>query len=196
MYRFGIAIATALILAAVATLSVAQDRSQLDNAVLAQAQPDKGKGHADKGGGDVKAKKHNQHNHHNGKDLLGDKIKTNGHHVIDKKGDYTAAVDVQNGKVAGMKVTHATKGDVPVRKYKTSQKMAQADGIQQAAFVKVQGTYIGTTYIGYAYVDEYGNEEIFWYPYDMIVMRKYSIRPMQAQANTRDAGLPRPTSRG
>src|SRR6266498_2848839 len=134
-----------------------------------QMQSDKGaaKGKADKGGHDkVKAVKGN---HHNGKDLLGDKIKTNGHHVIDKKGDYTAAVDVQGGKIAGMKVTHATKGDIPVTKYKTTKKMAQARGLKLAAFVPVQAIYLGTTYIGYAYVDEFGNEEIYWYPYDMIL---------------------------
>ena len=167
-HRFGIAIAAALAFAVAAYVSAANDGNQRDNGVIAQAQADKGmgKGHADKGGADVKAKKAN---HHNGKDLLGDKAKTNGRHVIDKKGDYTAAVDVQNGKIAGMKVTHATKGDIPVKKYKTNKKLAQSADIHFAAFVKVQGTYVGTTYIGYSYVDEYGNEEIYWYPYDMIL---------------------------
>src|SRR5262249_35023165 len=106
IYRFEAAIATALAFAVVGSVSVANDANQSSNAVIAQAQPDKGmgKGHADKGTGQVKAKKAD---HHNGKDLLGDKAKTNGRHVIDKKGDYTAAVDVQNGKIADMKVTHA-----------------------------------------------------------------------------------------
>src|SRR2546429_1007639 len=166
--RFLIAVATGLSFAALGSLSIAQDKGQADKGGT-QAKSDKGigKGHADKGGHDkVKPSKAN---HHNGKDLLGEKIKTTGHHVIDKKGDYTAAVDVQSGKIAGMKVTHATKGDIPVKKYKTSKKMAQADGLQRAAFVQVQSTYIGTTYIGYSYIDEYGNEEIYWYPYDMIL---------------------------
>jgi hypothetical protein len=27
---------------------------------------------------------------------------------------------------------------------------------------------MGTVYIGYAYTDEYGNEEIYWFPEEMI----------------------------
>ena len=156
--------ATTASLAGMSLLAAAENRSDEGKSTPYLAQSEKGmeKGHADKG----QAKKAH---HHNGKDLLGEKVKTNGHHVIDKKGDYTAAVDVQNGKIAGMKVTHATKGDVPVKKYKTSKKMAQSDTLQRGAFVQVQSTYLGTTYIGYSYVDEYGNEEIYWYPYDMIL---------------------------
>lgn len=169
MHRLLIAAATAFSFAALAPLALAQDKGKPDKGGGPdQTQSDKGaaKGKPDKGGHDkVKPVKGN---HHNGKDLVGDKIKTNGRHVIEKKGDYTAAVDVQNGKIAGMKVTHAKKGDVPVTKYKTTKKMAQAEGLQRAAFVTVQ-YYLGTTYIGYAYVDDYGYEEIYWYPYDMIL---------------------------
>jgi hypothetical protein len=166
--RFLIAVATGVGLASLGAPSLAQDKAQAD-AQLAQAQPDKGmaKGQADKGKADKATPK--KGNHHNGKDLLGEKVKTNGRHVVDKKGDYTAAVDVQSGKIAGMKVTHAKKGDVPVKKYKSSKKMAQADLLRPAAFVQVQAIYLGTTYIGYAYVDDYGYEEIYWFPYDMIL---------------------------
>jgi len=170
VHRLLIVFAAAFSLAALGPLALAQEKGKSDKGGGPdQMQSDKGaaKGKADKGGHDkVKPVKGN---HHNGKDLLGDKIKTNGHHVIDKKGDYTAAVDVQGGKIAGMKVTHATKGDIPVTKYKTTKKMAQARGLKLAAFVPVQAIYLGTTYIGYAYVDEFGNEEIYWYPYDMIL---------------------------
>lgn len=109
-------------------------------------------------------------NHHNGQQLLGDKIKTNGNHVLHTKGAYTTSVDVQGGKIAGVHVKHAKNGDVPVKKYKTNKKMAQAGSnpFHLAAFVLVQ-EYVGTTYIGYSYVDEYGNEEIYWFPYDMIL---------------------------
>ena len=65
-------------------------------------------------------------NHHNGQKLLGEKIKTNGHHVIDKKGDYTASVEIKNGKVAGVHVNHSKKGEVAVKKYKTDKKIEQA----------------------------------------------------------------------
>jgi hypothetical protein len=107
--------------------------------------------------------------HHNGKQLLGEHIKTNGHHVIHKKGDYTASAEVKDGKVAGVHVKHATKGDVPVRKYKTNKNMGGADVHQYASFYSVQDQYLGTVWIGFAYYDDYGVETIYWFPYDMIL---------------------------
>ena len=113
---------------------------------------------------------HQKKSHHqNGKQLLGEKIKTNGRHAIDQKGDVTASVEVKDGKIAGMHANHAKKGELPVTKYKSSQKMAQADSFQGAAHFMTVQEYVGTTYIGYSYVDDYGNEEIYWYPYDMIL---------------------------
>jgi ribosomal protein L21 len=108
-------------------------------------------------------------NHHDGKQLLGENIKTNGNHVIHKKGAYTASVEVKDGKVAGVHVKHAKNGDVPVKKYKTNKNMTQAAGHQFASFVSSQDQYIGTVWIGYSYVDEYGDETIYWFPYDMIL---------------------------
>jgi hypothetical protein len=110
-------------------------------------------------------------NHHDGKQLLGEKVKTNGHHLIHNKGNYAISVDVKDGKVAGMHVKHAKKGDVPVKKYKSNKKMAQAGG-GHSLFVSLlyaQAEYVGTVWIGYAYVDEYGYENIYWFPYDMIL---------------------------
>jgi hypothetical protein len=118
------------------------------------------------------AKAKGKHEHRNGKQLLGEKIKTNGHHVLDKKGDYTTSVEVQNGKVAGVHVKHAKKGDIPVKKYKTNKKMAgrqiavPAGGFQLAS---MQYQDLGTVWIGYAYTDEYGEEVIYWFPYDMVL---------------------------
>jgi len=106
-------------------------------------------------------------NHHNGKQLLGQKIKTNGNHVIEKKGPFTASVEVKGGKVAGVHVKHDKKGEVAVKKYKSDKKMARSDG--EVSFILVQEQYLGTVSIGYAYIDEYGEEEIYWFPYDMIL---------------------------
>jgi hypothetical protein len=108
-------------------------------------------------------------NHHNGKQLLGENIKANGNHVIQKKGPYTASVEVKDGKVAGVHVKHAKNGDVPVKKYKTNKDMAQAAGHKFTSFLSSQDQYLGTVWIGYAYVDEYGVETIYWFPYDMIL---------------------------
>ena len=106
-------------------------------------------------------------NHHNGKQLIGQKIKTNGNHVIEKKGSFTASVDVSGGKIAGFHVKHDKKGDVAVKKYKSDKKMARWDG--EVSFVLVQDRYLDTVSIGYAYINEYGEEEIYWFPYDMIL---------------------------
>lgn len=116
-----------------------------------------------------KAKK--QH-HNNGKNLLGDKVKGNGRHKLAQKGDYTTDVDVKDGKVAGVHVKHAKKGDVPVTKYKTNKKMAMGrpDAVMVASLAPMElQEYVGTVWIGYSYIDDYGDEEIYWFPYDMIL---------------------------
>ena len=76
-----------------------------------------------------------------------------------------------NAIPSGMHVKHDKKGELPVRKYKTKRKLAQAEGLHYASFVQVQvqDQYLGTTYIGYAYYDDFGDEYIYWYPYDMIL---------------------------
>ena len=117
-----------------------------------------------KGGGKGKGKA----KHKNGKQLLGDKIKKNGKHALETVGPNSVSVDVKDGKIAGMQVTHTKKGALPVTKYKTKTKMASADVLQYASMQHVQLQYLGIVYIGYAYYDDYGYEEIYWYPYDMI----------------------------
>lgn len=112
-----------------------------------------------------------QHKSLSGKGLIGDKIKQNGNHKIHEHGKFSTSVDVSGGKIAGVHVKHADKGDVPVTKYKTNKKMAQGptSGIQFASLLLAQDQYIGTMWIGYGYIDEYGDEYIYWFPYDMIL---------------------------
>ena len=117
-----------------------------------------------KGGGKGKGKA----KHKNGKQLLGDKIKTNGKHALETVGPHSVSVDVKDGKIAGMHVKHNKKGELPITKYKTKTKMASANVMQFASMQQVQLQDLGTVYIGYSYYDEYGYEEIYWYPYDMI----------------------------
>ncbi|TLY48890.1 MAG: hypothetical protein E6K53_15405 [Gammaproteobacteria bacterium] len=135
-------------------------------ATFAAPPPDK-PGHEMHGKG--QGEQHKKAHHQNGKQLLGEKVKTNGHHTIDQKGNVTASVEVKDGKVAGLHAKHAQKGDLPVKKYKSSQKLAQADESSGPARMIAVQEYIGTTYIGYAYYDDYGDEEIYWFPYDMIL---------------------------
>ena len=104
--------------------------------------------------------------HHSGQELVGDKVKKKGSHVIDKKGNYSVTAEVKDGKVAGVKVKHAKKGNVAVRKYRTHKKVVLVDGPESPTVPADE--YLGTVWIGYAYYDEHGNEEIYWFPYDLI----------------------------
>lgn len=126
------------------------------------------------GKGKGKEKGKGKHQHLSGQQLLGDNVKTNGKHVIQKNGKHSISVDVKGGKVAGLHVKHSEKGDVPVKKYKTTKKMAtrteSSNGVvfasHRTVLAQLQG--MGMTYIGYAYVDDYGDEYIYWFPYEMI----------------------------
>jgi hypothetical protein len=110
-------------------------------------------------------------NHHDGHRLVAAKLKTDGHHDIEKKGHYTASVESKGGKIAAFHVVHDTKGQIPVKKYKTNKKMAQATSwhLTYASFALPQDTDMGTVYIGYSYIDDDGNEEIYWFPAEEIV---------------------------
>jgi hypothetical protein len=122
-------------------------------------------------GSAVAAPKAKHHNHHDGKQMVAEKIKTDGHHEIHRKGLYRTTAEVRGGKIAGIHVKHDTKGDIPVTKYKTHQKMAQSRRAHfiNASLVSVQYQDMGTVYIGYSYVDDNGEAETYWFPYDMIV---------------------------
>jgi hypothetical protein len=106
--------------------------------------------------------------------ITGNKIKTNGNHVIHTAGKYITSVTVRDGKVAGVNVKHSEKGDVPVKKYKTTKKMATKTGASNGfSLVSYPGMLaqvqdLGMTYIGYSYTDDYGNENIYWFPYEVI----------------------------
>ena len=111
-----------------------------------------------------------QHKHHNGKDLLGERKSKDGEHKLHENGKHTAFVSVSKGKITGMRVRHADKGNVAVKKYKTSKKMAGASfgGMQPVSLLLAQVQDLGTVWIGYSYIDDYGNEVIYWFPYDLI----------------------------
>ena len=62
-----------------------------------------------------------------------------------------------------------TKGEVPVKKYKTNKKMVQSGNshLIYASFALQED--MGTVEIGYSYVDDDGNEEIYWFPAEEIL---------------------------
>jgi hypothetical protein len=108
-----------------------------------------------------------KHNHHSGHELVASKLKTEGTHQIDRKGKHTVSAEVKKGKIAGIHVKHDTKGDVAVKKYKTHKKMASLEGAPSET--QPADTDMGEVYIGYAYVDDDGNEEYYWFPYEEIL---------------------------
>jgi hypothetical protein len=108
--------------------------------------------------------------HHDATKLVGAKLKQDGHHDIDHKGKYTTSVDVKGGKITAVHVKHSERGDIPVKKYKTHTKMALVDSAHliYASFRLAQLQDLGEEYIGYSYIDDYGNEEIYWFPVEEI----------------------------
>jgi hypothetical protein len=109
-------------------------------------------------------------NHHDAKQLLGDARKSDGHHDIDHKGKFTTSVEMKNGKVHALHVRHSERGDIPVKKYKTHRKMAlnTSGHLVYASLGSAQGEDMGTVYIGYSYIDDNGDEQIYWFPAEMI----------------------------
>jgi len=142
------------------TLLAVVSLAAIDGSALAQPKNKK----------DGQEQKVKEQKHFNGKDLVGENIKKEGKHQLHQNGKHTAFVHVKGGKITGVTVTHSEKGNVPVTKYKSTKKMAEdsAGGIQKVSLVLAQAQDLGTTWIGYSYVDDYGNETIYWFPYDMI----------------------------
>jgi hypothetical protein len=109
------------------------------------------------------------HHHNSGHALVASKLKTNGTHQLEKKGKHTVSAEVRNGKIAGFHVKHDTKGDIAVKKYRTNKKMASLElDLPEPPSMPAQ-TDLGTAYIAYAYVDDDGNEEYYWFPVEEIL---------------------------
>ncbi|HKD30059.1 MAG TPA: hypothetical protein VKC66_29605 [Xanthobacteraceae bacterium] len=116
-----------------------------------------------------------KHNHNNGQQLLGNRLSTDGRHEVHKVGEHTVHINVQNKKVAGVSVMHRTKGNVPVKKYKSTRKMAQGNEIDAPAetngrLIQPAGYQIAQAglYIGYSFTDGV-DEYIYWFPADVVV---------------------------
>ena len=142
----------------------------VDGSAFAQKDKDRMEQSNTKGNKDGKQKKVKEHKQHNGKDLVGEKIKKDGKHKFHQNGKHTAFVNVKGGKITGVTVTHADKGNVKVKKYKTTKKMAEetGSGMQRVSLVLAQAQDLGTIWIGYSYFDEWDYETIYWFPYEMI----------------------------
>ena len=123
------------------------------------------KGHPDKGA--KQEKKAHKHQHNNGHNALGAKIKQNGKHEVGKLANRTVTADVQNGKVKTMAA-----GDLPVKRVKSKQKMAMLDDLLLAAnplhFVQYSDYYYG-----YCFDDGY-DYTCYWYPAEDVDYADYT----------------------
>jgi hypothetical protein len=112
------------------------------------------------------------HKHHSAAQLLGSKINTDGKHELHKAAGHTVHAHVSNKKIAKITVT-GPKGEVAVKKYKSSKKMASLDSSARNFIVKVSADEIAQVdlgYFGYAFIDPVtGDTYIYWVPADLVL---------------------------
>jgi hypothetical protein len=132
--------------------------SLLTASTLAIAAPG-GQGKGNQGKGQERAAKH-MHKSMNGKAALGEKLKRNGKHEVGKIKDRTVTADVDKGKVRNMAA-----GDLPMKRVKSTMKMASVDGqilpVVISGVIPAQFTEIDY-YYGYCFDDGY-DLICYWY---------------------------------
>jgi hypothetical protein len=108
--------------------------------------------------------------HHDARALVADKLKQDGHHELERRGKVATSIEVKGGKIAAFHAKHAEKGELAVRKYKTRRKVVQMTEPHAvyASYHLAQLQDLGTEYIGYSYIDDDGNEEIYWVPVEEV----------------------------
>ena len=112
------------------------------------------------------------HKHQSALALLGSNINKDGKHELHKVAGHTVHAHVSNKKIAKITVT-GPKGDVAVKKYKSSKKMASLGGSAHEFIVKVAANQLAqasSDYIGYAFTDPLtGDTYIYWVPADVVL---------------------------
>ena len=120
--------------------------------------------------GQQQAAKH-KHVHQNGHNALGAKLKQNGKHEVGKLGNRTVTADVENGKVKNMAA-----GDLPMKRVKTTMKMASVDVralpvVAAAGVIPAQFAVIDY-YYGYCFDDGY-DLTCYWYEPEEVYYSDY-----------------------
>ena len=104
-----------------------------------------------------------------GMDLLGDKLASNGDQKLVVQGKFAISAYIHSGKIAGLKVRHAEKGDVPVTKYvKKAERPGRSD-VRLASLSRASLAQLVPMWIGYGYTDDENEETLFWFPIDVIL---------------------------
>ena len=112
------------------------------------------------------------HSHINGQALV--QGRPNGKHAIHATGKHTAHAHVQGGKVAQVSVTHKTKGNVGVTKYKSKRRLHASLGSDvQHHYVSLDDTqetgFVATVYVGFGFIDDFGQLVIYWFPITLVL---------------------------
>src|SRR5215510_9871534 len=110
-----------------------------------------------------------KHQHKNGHNLLGAKLKQNGRHQIDTAGQAAVSAEVNNGKITAMAAAHPQKGNLPARKVKSRQKLAEMEPSRIRVAASGQGTQFAQLtdyYYGWCF-DDGIDLYCYWYPADV-----------------------------
>ena len=100
-----------------------------------------------------------KHVHKSGHALLGEKMRQDGRHELEKHKGRSVTADVKNGKIVGMAA-----GDFPVKRVKSTSKMAGLDGgLILASFRAPFELAQDDGYYGYC-VDDGVEYDCYWYP--------------------------------
>ena len=114
-----------------------------------------------------------KHQHKNGHNLVGAKLKQNGRHQIDKAGQATVSAEVNNGKVTAMSANHPQKGNLPARKVKSRQNMAEMEQqrVHVAANVEDAQLAQAIVYTSFGWCFDDGLDVYcYWYPADVVII--------------------------
>jgi hypothetical protein len=114
-----------------------------------------------------------KHQHKNGHNLLGAKLKQNGRHQVDKAGQATVSADVSNGKVTAMSANHPQKGNLPARKVKSRQNMAGIEPQRVRVAANAEGGQLAQAIIYTSYgwcFDDGLDVYCYWYPADVVIV--------------------------
>lgn len=114
-----------------------------------------------------KVKKDKKKNHKDARAILGEKLKQNGRHKIDKAGRIDVSANVSNGKITSLTATDPGKGNLAVRKVKSRKKLAEGTpGVILAGMKVAQYT---DYYYGY-WFDDGEDDWYYWFTVDVIIV--------------------------
>ena len=113
-----------------------------------------------------------RHMHRNAHELLGERIRHEGRHEIEKIKGRSVVAEVRHGKVEKMDAE-----DLPMKRVKEHRKMAGVEGaFLRVALSPIQLAQYDPTYYGYCFDDGVGYN-CYWYPAEDVNYQDYTWEP-------------------